>query len=467
MIISNFAVFPCLSTDKALSELTKEFLTKYKQDFNALVALGDIWLSRGAAKCAYQVYYTIKQLYPNRYRVNFLLRLKFAESMRLNGFQSSALNEFRTTVACFDVDAKKYKEEMEYISDVLVGYALLCIGVGSYVEAEKVLKVCNRRHKLKALADSHLKLLKGGDASGVYDDCKEHTDNPLMMALAVRAGKLSGADTSGEETALKGLIGGKFVGIEAVKEYCEISAQIKSDSSGQCLTNSILAAVCKSSDSGTKIYEALKGVYDANPTPTADEIFSAVAGCGVAAVAEEANVTVIGHAEAPQIEDITDDYAKLAAAAADEIKAMESGKVTKSAAKSKGKKSGKKSKSTKKGAASKAKGGGGGAGPKPTVDYKATPLKERKQWAFEMAAKVPTPSSTQVMSWGADQIGHFISQIPIFGLNEWYGAKFVESQVTGKMFLESSEADLSHWGVDKKCHRARFRAEALAMKRRG
>jgi len=120
--------------------------------------------------------------------------------MRLNGFQSCALAEFRSTFACFDEKAKAYKEEMDYISDVLIGYVLLCLGVGSYVEAEKVLKVCSKKHKLKPLADGHLTLLKGGDANGVYNECKEFVDNPLMLALAVRAGKLCGADTSSRDT---------------------------------------------------------------------------------------------------------------------------------------------------------------------------------------------------------------------------------------------------------------------------
>merc|ERR1712083_1098558 len=138
-----------------------------------------------------------------------------------------------------------------------------------------------------------------------------------------------------------------------------------------------------------------------------------------------------------------------------EIEGVKAGKVAKSAVKGKGKKSGKKGK----GRASRKSGGaagGGGAGPKPTVDYKATPLEKRKKWAFEMASKVPTPSASQVVKWGADEIGQFIAQIPIFGLNEWYGTKFVESEVTGKMFLKCNEADLVQWGVDRKCHRARF-----------
>ena len=452
-----------MSTDKALKELTTEFLTKYKQDYNALVALADIWLSRGAVKCAYQVYYTIKHSYPDQYRVNFLLRLKFAECMRLNGFQSAALAEFRATFGCFDATAKMYDEEMKCISDVLVGYALLCIGVGSYDEAEKLLALCDRKHKLKPLANAHLTLLKGGDAGGVYSDCKEQKDNPLMLALAVRAGRLSGADTSGEEAALKGLIGGKFAGIEAVKEYAEICMKLKGDSTS-CLTNSILSAVVKAPDAGPTIYEALKGVYGGNVSPSADEIFAAVGGCGVAAVGDEANVSVIANAVPPQIEDITDDYVRMAAAAEAEIEGVKAGKVAKSAVKGKGKKSGKKGKGR---ASRKSGGAAGGAGPKPTVDYKATPLEKRKKWAFEMASKVPTPSASQVVKWGADEIGQFIAQIPIFGLNEWYGAKFVESEVTGKMFLKCNEADLVQWGVDRKCHRARFRAEALAMKRRG
>jgi len=448
-------------SDKALKELTTEFLKKYKQDFNALVALADIWLSRGAVRCAYRVYHTIKQLFPIRYKVNFLLRLKFAESMRLNGFQSSALTEFRATYNSFDKTAKKHNEEMKFMSDLLVGYALLCIAVGSYDEAEKVLADCDRKNKLKTLATAHLTLLKGEDAAGVYEKCKEDTENPLMMALAVRAGKMSGADTAAEEAALKKLIGGKFGGIEVVKEFCEISAGIKADSSGQCLTNAILSAVSKAPDSGPKIYNALKGVFEANPSPNADEIFSAVAGCGVAAVGDEANVTVIANAEAPLIEDMTDDYASMAAAAEKEIEAMRSGKVIKSESKSKGKKSKK-----GKGAAAQ-KGAAKGAGPKPKVDYKATPMDKRKQWAFEMAAKVPTPTASQAVQWNVDQLGQFIARIPIFGLNEWYGAKMVESQVTGSMFLNCNDADLAKWGVDKRCHRARFRAEALAMKRRG
>merc|ERR1712029_945592 len=143
---------------------------------------------------------------------------------------------------------------------------------------------------------------------------------------------------------------------------------------------------------------------------------------------------------------------------------MQSGKVAKSEAKGKGKgkKSGKKGKASRKsdggsGGMTAAARGGAGAGPKPIVDYKATPLEKRKKWAFEMASKVPTPTAHQVVSWTADQVGQFIAQIPIFGLNEWYGAKFVESQVTGKMFLKCNEADLVNWGVDRKCHRARFR----------
>merc|ERR1712173_190354 len=106
------------------------------------------------------------------------------------------------------------------------------------------------------------------------------------------------------------------------------------------------------------------------------------------------------------IEDMTDDYAAMAAAAEKEIEAMRSGKVIKSESKSKGKKSGKKAKgAAKKGAAK-------GAGPKPKVDYKATPSDKRKQWAFEMAAKVPTPTASQAVQWTVDQLGQFIAQIP-------------------------------------------------------
>ena len=92
---------------------------------------------------------------------------------------------------------------------------------------------------------------------------------------------------------------------------------------------------------------------------------------------------------------------------------------------------------------------------------------ERKKWAFQMADALPTPRARDVASWGPAEVGDFISKIPIFGLNEWYGNKFKESGVSGKMFLECNEQKLIKWGIDKKCHRARFRAEALAMKRRG
>ena len=172
--------------------------------------------------------------------------------------------------------------------------------------------------------------------------------------------------------------------------------------------------------------------------------------------------------EAPQIADITDDYGKMAGDADKEIAAMKSGKVEKTKAKG-----GKKKKGGKKAKKGKANGGGGGstanvkAGPKPVPDYKATPLTERKKWAFQMADSLPTPRARDVSSWGPSEVGDFIAKIPIFGLNEWYGNKFKESGVSGKMFLECNEQKLIKWGIDKKCHRARFRAEALAMKRRG
>eukprot|EP00486_Rosalina_sp_Unknown_P016517 CAMPEP_0201593566 /NCGR_PEP_ID=MMETSP0190_2-20130828/191133_1 /ASSEMBLY_ACC=CAM_ASM_000263 /TAXON_ID=37353 /ORGANISM="Rosalina sp." /LENGTH=230 /DNA_ID=CAMNT_0048052807 /DNA_START=223 /DNA_END=915 /DNA_ORIENTATION=- len=228
----------------------------------------------------------------------------------------------------------------------------------------------------------------------------------------------------------------------------------------------------KSPDTGANVYEALKQVYMKNNCPSASDIFGTIGSLGIKGVDED-NVTIIINAEAPQIADITDDYAKLAGIADKEIAAMKSGKIEKTAAKGgKKKKGGKKNKKDKKSKGGAASGGGGSAanvkaGPKPKVNYNATPLTERKKWAFQMADSLPTPRARDVSSWGPGEVGDFISKIPIFGLNEWYGNKFKESGVSGKMFLECNEQKLIKWGIDKKCHRARFRAEALAMKRRG
>ena len=460
-------------TDIALKELTTEFLGTYKQDFNGLVALAGIWLNRGAVKAAYQVYYTIKKLYPIQYNTNFILRLQFAECMRLNGFQSEALTEFRKTFESFDHSEKTISDELNAYSDLLLGFVLLSITVGDYEMAEKVMKCgINKRHILYKLANAELTLLKqGGDASataGVYNDCKDQKDNPLLLALAIRAGKYSGNDTAEIEGALKGLIEGKFASITAIVEYCKLSSGMSTDCCKCCLHNTMLATIMsKSPDAGGNIYEALKTVYSKNNCPTGADISATVGSLGIKGFDEE-NVTIIVNAEAPQIADITDDYAKLAQAAEKEIEAMKSGKVEK--AEPKAGKGGKKGK--KKGKSGKKAGGGGGggavkAGPKPKVNYNATPLAERKKWAFQMADNLPTPRARDVSSWGAAEVGDFISKIPIFGLNEWYGNKFRESGVSGKMFLECNEQKLIKWGIDKKCHRARFRAEALAMKRRG
>ena len=113
-----------------MKELTSSYLSKYKQDFNGLVALAGIWLSKGAINAAYRVYYTIKKLYPIEYKTNFILRLQFAECMRLNGFQSEALCEFRKTFESFDANEKQANEEFASYSDLLLGFVLLCITVG-------------------------------------------------------------------------------------------------------------------------------------------------------------------------------------------------------------------------------------------------------------------------------------------------------------------------------------------------
>eukprot|EP00483_Globobulimina_turgida_P000970 UN00972 len=149
------------------------------------------------------------------------------------------------------------------------------------------------------------------------------------------------------------------------------------------------------------------------------------------------------------------DYKGLNIQAMKEIEMIKSGKIVV-------KKSTKKRKSVKSVRVKSVK-----AGVKPKVDYNAVTLAERKKWAFKMCDNLPTPRSREVIRWSPQQIGDFIAKIPIFGLNEWYGSKFKECGVSGKMFLECNEQKLIQWGIDRKCHRARFRAEALAMKRRG
>eukprot|EP01084_Bolivina_argentea_P051643 95013_1 len=198
-------------TDNALKELISEYLSIFKQDFNGLVALADIWLSMGAYQTAYKVYYTIYKLYPVKYKQNFTLRLKFAECMRINGFQSEALCEFRNTYNSFHDDDKGFGEEINEISDLIIGYAFLCLTIGDYEQAEILLKQTNKRHILNKLAKSHLILLRHGTDSekckSVYNDCKDIAgDNPLLLALAIRAGKVSGDDISELETKLKELI---------------------------------------------------------------------------------------------------------------------------------------------------------------------------------------------------------------------------------------------------------------------
>eukprot|EP01084_Bolivina_argentea_P154597 269460_1 len=118
--------------DLALRELTTEYLTSFKQDCAALVALADILLSRGAVKAAYRVYFTIQRMYPLQFKSNFILRLKFAECMRLNGYESQALCEFRTVYNCFDKDDKDFKTEMTALTSVLVGFVFLNIQIGDY-----------------------------------------------------------------------------------------------------------------------------------------------------------------------------------------------------------------------------------------------------------------------------------------------------------------------------------------------
>merc|ERR1712129_390588 len=104
---------------------------------------------------------------------------------------------------------------------------------------------------------------------------------------------------------------------------------------------------------------------------------------------------------------------------------------------------------------------------KPNVSYDIAQTEERKKWAFAMSEKLPMPKAGDVSSWNAQQIGDFVEQIPIFGLNEFYAQEFRKNGVTGKMFLNCNEETLTKWGIDRRCHRARFRAEALSMKRRG
>jgi len=483
-------------TDVALKELTSEFLEAFKQDFNALVALAGIYLNKGALTSAYQVFYTIRQLYPMRYRLNFLLRFEFAECMRMNGFQSEAWSEFRAVYESWD-HSKKSKMDFEAITDLLLGFIFQCLSVGDYATAEDALDKCSKRHKLYKLANGELTLMKhAGDASkckSVFEDCKDEKLHPMIIALAIRAAKLGGESAGECEETLKKLLAEKFEDVASVKEYCELSAGIVTESSNQCLSNAILAAVMKNgADTATKIYEALKAVYANNKYPSAQEILAAVSAFGVSGI-DDVNLTLMQNAEPPKIADITDDYGALAQVANQEIEEMsgykEGGKPKKGAGKkgkkgAKGKKGGAKKASPAKGKKGKkadagggggaeepAAGGGGGgdvkAGPKPKVDYNSTPLDARKKWSFEMAEKLPTPKANDVASWSANDVGNFIAKIPIFGLNEWYGNKFKESGVTGKMFLDCNEQKLVKWGIDKKCHRARFRAEALAMKRRG
>ena len=189
---------------------------KHKQCFAGLVALGDMLLARGAVQSAYGVYWTRRQ-----YGGNFLLRLKFAEAMRLNGFVSAALKEFAAVYGCFDAADKKFKEKMT----VVAGYTLALMTVGDYETATAVLASTNRRDKLVKLAAAHVALQqahKAGDAEAaksVLDDVKDDDEkNPLMLALAVRAGKLAGEDTAGAEAKLQVLLAsaGKLGGMAEV-----------------------------------------------------------------------------------------------------------------------------------------------------------------------------------------------------------------------------------------------------------
>jgi len=408
-------------SDAALKQLTSGLLKKHKQNFNGLVALADILLSRGAVQAAYGVYWTLRSLHPKQYAGNFLLRLKFAEAMRLNGFVSAAVNEFGAVYACFDSSDKKFKDEMGVIADLLAGYALALVTVGDFESAQSVLKSTNPRDKMVKMASAAV-AVQSNDAAlakDAFSDAKDAETNPLMLALGVRAGKMAGEDTAELEAKLKALLGGKFAAVASLKAFCE----------------------------------------------------AALAGNDGAA-----KVSRVADADAPQIGSISEDYGAVADAAAKEIEAMKAGKAAeaptiqpgKGGAKKKGKKKGAKAKKAGASAGAAKKGGGGDkAGPRPKVNYEATPFEERKQWAFGMAEQLPTPRAGDVGRWGPDEVADFVQKVPIFGLHEWYAASFRENGVTGKMFLECDERALEKWGVDRKCHRARFRAEALAMKRRG
>eukprot|EP01083_Nonionella_stella_P269881 913480_1 len=394
--------------------------------------------------------------------------------MRINGFQSEALCEFRNTYNSFHDDDKGFGEEINEISDLIIGYAFLCLTIGDYEQAEILLKQTNKRHILNKLAKSHLILLKNGADSekckSVYNDCKDIAgDNPLLLALAIRAGKVSGDDISELETKLKELIVSKYKNINAVREYCELSIGLSSDASNECLTNNILIK-CINEGVGQNVYDGLKDLYSKNKYPSQNDIFSVIGSLGVQNINDDISCNINALQPVPA-DNITDDYQNLNTEAIKEIEAIKSGKISSggggggkiSSSKGKGGKSSKKRKSESLGPSS----AGVLAGPKPKIDYASTSLSERKKWSFKMCDNLPTPNSSQVKNWSVNQIGDFISKIPIFGLNEWYGKKFKESNVNGKMFLESNEQKLIKWGIDRKCHRARFRAEALAMKRRG
>ncbi len=58
-------------------------------------------------------------------------------------------------------------------------------------------------------------LLKNGNDSD--------NNNTLLLALVIRAGKVSTDDINELDTKLKELIAGKYSNINAIKEHCELS----------------------------------------------------------------------------------------------------------------------------------------------------------------------------------------------------------------------------------------------------
>eukprot|EP01084_Bolivina_argentea_P206047 351873_1 len=100
------------------------------------------------------------------------------------------------------------------------------VTIGDYEQAEILLNI----------------LLKNGNIND--------SDNPLLLELVIRAGKVSGDDINELETRLKELITGKYSNINAIKE---LNYQLD-DILIKCINECV----------GNTIYDGLKNLYPTN-----------------------------------------------------------------------------------------------------------------------------------------------------------------------------------------------------------